>query len=298
MPGEAEAPEVGAFRVMDNIFLSGMSLFWPPILLSSAWCPSAYRATCPTLFCSLALISIVQTAYQFVMLLIHALPLPQETSISLHQLLNAFHAVSQKSLLSQDYAPIILSGIIQSHQEAITTKVEVGFPYKIKEGDKSSLMIAIGPNVTVNTILGLHFMLGTGMILDLIDKLAEDKHLNCPPFPIEYRQTSNHVPVMDKQSAAIHHASVLQDLINEIEHLEHYYEAKVQAISTLSINLQHPAVHFGLKSGARASIDDSDSVASALCPTGGMKHWWVPPSLVHVDDDDYHSSVLGENGYL
>ena len=98
---------------------------------------------------------------------------------------------------------------------------------------------------------------------------------------------------MDNQSAAIHHASVLQDLIHGIEHLECYYKTKVQAISSSSINLQHPAVHFGLKSGACASIDDSDSVASALCPTGGMNDWWVPPSSVCKDNGDSHISVIG-----
>jgi hypothetical protein len=36
MLGEAEAVEVGALRVVDHIFLSAMSLFWPPVLLSSA----------------------------------------------------------------------------------------------------------------------------------------------------------------------------------------------------------------------------------------------------------------------
>ncbi len=109
--------------------------------------------------------------------------------------------------------PIILSGIVQSHQEAVTTKLEVGFqfhlPYKNKEGDKSFLMIVAGSNVSVNTILGLPFMLGTGMTLNLVDNLAECKHLNCPPFPIDYQRTSNHVPVTDDQSVAIHHAGVL-----------------------------------------------------------------------------------------
>ncbi len=54
----------------------------------------------------------------------------------------------------------------------------------------------------------------------------------------------------------------------------------------------------GLKSLVRVAIDDSNSVASALCPTGGMKDWWIPPSSVRKDDVDYHSSVLGEDGYL
>ncbi len=152
--------------------------------------------------------------------------------------------------------------------------MEVGFqfhlPYRTKEGDKSSPMIVTGPNVSVNMILGLPFMLGMDMILDLVNNLAECKHLNCPPFPIDYQQKSNHVPVTDNQSVAIHHARFFWDLINKIKHLEHYFEAKVQAISSSSVNLKNPAVHIGSKSGACASIDDSDSVASSLCTTGGM----------------------------
>ncbi len=70
------------------------------------------------------------------------------------------------------------------------TKLEVGFqfhlPYRTKEGDKSSLVIATGPNVSVNTILGLPFMLGMGMILNLVNNLAECKHHDCPSFPFDY----------------------------------------------------------------------------------------------------------------
>jgi hypothetical protein len=108
----------------------------------------------------------------------------------------------------------------------------------------------------------------------------------------------NHVPVADDQSVAIHHGGVLQDLIHETKYLEHYYKAKVQAIISSSVNVQNPAVHFGSKSGVCTSIDNSDSVASALCPTNGMKNWWVPPSSAHEDNNNYHSSFLGEDGYL
>ncbi len=72
----------------------------------------------------------------------------------------------------------------------------------------------------------------------------------------------------------------------------------MQATSSSSVNLQHPAGHFCSKSGACASIDDLDSVASALHPTSGMKHWWVPPSSVCEDNNNYHSSVLREDRYL
>jgi hypothetical protein len=91
----------------------------------------------------------------------------------------------------QDYAPIIFSGIVQSHQDkAVTIELKVGFqfhiPYKTTDSDESSLMIATGPHVSVNTILGLPFMQGTGMILDLINNLAECKYLGCPLFPIDF----------------------------------------------------------------------------------------------------------------
>ena len=110
-----------------------------------------------------------------------------------------------KVFAPQDYAPIVLSGVVQSHQqEAVTTKLEVGFqfhlPYKATTGEKTSFLIAMGPHVSVNTILGLPFMQGTGMILDLVDNLAECKYLDCPAFPIDYLHTSNHVRVLPSRS--------------------------------------------------------------------------------------------------
>ena len=82
-----------------------------------------------------------------------------------------------KVFAPQNYAPIVLSGVVQSQQqEAVTTKFEVGFqfhlPYKTTQGEDASLLIATGPNVSVNTILGLPFMQGMGMILDLVDNTA------------------------------------------------------------------------------------------------------------------------------
>ena len=96
-----------------------------------------------------------------------------------------------KVFAPQDYASIVLSGIIQFHQhKAVTTKLEVGFQfhllYKTTDGEDSSLLVATGPNISVNTILDLPFMQGTGTILDLVDNLAECKYLDCPPFPTDF----------------------------------------------------------------------------------------------------------------
>ena len=156
-------------------------------------------------------------------------------------------------------------------------------------------LIATGPHVSVNTILGLPFMQGTGMILDLINNLAECKYLDCPAFPIDYRRMSNHVPVMDKTSATVQ-VAVLAKIIDEVTNLKRYYEAKVQAGSS-RMRFGEPVVHFGTKSAARAALIDSDTVHSAVRPGEGMAHRWVPHASVHEDDDNYYS-VLWEDGSL
>jgi hypothetical protein len=93
-------------------------------------------------------------------------------------------------------------------------------------------MIATGPHVSINTILGLPFMQGMGMILDLVNNLAECKNLDCPPFPINFQRTSNHVPVTDKPSAEVQLAEPHRNVIQEIEHLKCYFEATMQARSS------------------------------------------------------------------
>ncbi len=79
----------------------------------------------------------------------------------------------------------MLSGIVQSNEESVTTKLEVGFlfnlPYRTSEGDTASLMVVTGPNISVNTIIRLLFMKVAGMILDLVDKVMDCRYLDCPP---------------------------------------------------------------------------------------------------------------------
>jgi len=205
-----------------------------------------------------------------------------------------------KVFAPQDYAPIVLSGVVQSQQqEAVTTELEVGFqfhlPYKTTQREDAPLLIGTGPNVSINTILGLPFMQGTGMILDLVDNTAECKYLDCPPFPIDFRRTLNHVLVTDEPSATVQLVKSTK-IIEEIKHLECYIKAKVQAPGSRG-NITELAVHFETKSGARAALIDSDSVHSAAHPTKGWAHRWVPPASVQEDDDDYRE-VLREDGSL
>jgi hypothetical protein len=106
------------------------------------------------------------------------------------QIAKRFPHCVEKNYAPQDYAAIVLSGILQKGEAAVTMELEVCFqfhlPYKTKEGDDASFMIATGPHVSVNTILGLPFQLATGAIVDFVDMVVECKHLDCPPFPINF----------------------------------------------------------------------------------------------------------------
>jgi hypothetical protein len=102
---------------------------------------------------------------------------------------------------------------------------------------------------------------------------------------------------MDKLSAKVQLSGPTGGVIHKIEHLKRYYKAKVQANSSDG-QINNSAVHCGSNSMAHAAIIDSNSVTSVEPPIGDLNHRWVPPSSVHEDDDDYHGSVLREDGYL
>ena len=80
----------------------------------------------------------------------------------------------------KDYSPIVLSGIVQSSDQAsVTTELEVGWqfhlPYRTAGNDVASFTITTGPHVAINTILGLPFQVATGMVIDLVYNVVECK---------------------------------------------------------------------------------------------------------------------------
>ncbi len=113
---------------------------------------------------------------------------------------------------------------------------------------------------------------------------------------LPYQFLTHVIPVMDKTDAPVQ-LTEFRDVVREIENLERYYNAKVQAGGSRSSNIQS-AVHFCTKSAARPAIIESCSVDSASYHSSGIGTKWVPPSSVHIDDNDYHSSVLGKDSYL
>jgi hypothetical protein len=115
------------------------------------------------------------------------------------------HCVT-KIYVPEDYNPIVLSGIVQCGGESVTTKLTVGFqfglPYKTCDGQDTSILIATGPHITVNTIIGLPFIQATRMIIDLSDNVVDMRALFTSPFPLEYCRATVHVPIVDEANAA------------------------------------------------------------------------------------------------
>ncbi len=78
---------------------------------------------------------------------------------------------------NSDYLPIVLTGIVQQEGMSVSTDLTIAFKFTMPnlmcEGQETSLLIATGPNVTVNTILGLPFIQQTKMTIDAADQVAE-----------------------------------------------------------------------------------------------------------------------------
>ncbi len=205
-------------------------------------------------------------------------------------------------LVPANYAPIVLSGIVQTNNKAVTTKLEVGFQYHPSYctlgGYSLSLLMVTGSHVLVYTIVGLLFIKATGMILDFVDGVVECKHLDCPPFPINYRLMSNHVPVTDVLNMPVHNVGPHKEsVLKELHNLERWMEAKVLDGSS---SMQNTAVHFGSKSPGGAYTPDMGGISTATSPNSNDDASWVPPTSVPPDDysDDYHQQILREDGYL
>ncbi len=81
----------------------------------------------------------------------------------------------------------MLSGIFQRGSESVTTKLTLGFqfhlPYLAKEDNSTRILIATGPHVTINMIVGLPFIQATCAIIDLLDNVADLRALDAPPLP-------------------------------------------------------------------------------------------------------------------
>ena len=186
----------------------------------------------------------------------------------------------------------MLSGIVQRGGESITTKLTVGFqfhlPYLTKDGDTTSILIATGPHVTVNTIVGLPFIQATRAVIDLSDNVVELRAFDAPPFPLEYRRATVHVPVIEEGSEhPVHMAGAYDTLINEINALEkHFISATVIHATDEKDGSRSQHVTFGASPPRPTNITTTTLQSVLAHATNVGKRGYVPDPMESYMEPD------------
>jgi hypothetical protein len=94
----------------------------------------------------------------------------------------------------------------------------------MREGSPTSLVVAAGPYVTVNVILGLPFINQTKMVINTSDQVAKLCAFITPPFPVNFCRSMCAIPVTDDTAAAAN-AALHANIVKEIKKIkEHTYE--------------------------------------------------------------------------
>jgi hypothetical protein len=192
-----------------------------------------------------------------------------------------FPHILKRIYMPAEYAAIVLSGIVtSSNDEPITTELPEGFdihlPYLTKDGNETSVLVAAGPDVAVNLILGLPFIKATGMIGNFVDNVCQAKHLWCEPFPIDCKRASKSIPVFTATHAPCNVGDI-QDATHVLPALRKLFPCPNDT-SSAGVSITSQKTRFALTDR------------------------WIPPmssdSSASTDTNDYHHQVLGDLGYL
>ncbi len=135
----------------------------------------------------------------------------------------------------------------------------------------------------VNLIVGLPFIQATGMILDLVDNVANLKSLDCPPFPIEYCRATVHVPIMDASAVSVNTAT-FQPTITVIEDLERNFTA------TISVLPAAPELPKHVSFGSRAI----STTPSAHVESTSTKHGLMDSEMMYYHDQDMGTAPMSK----
>jgi hypothetical protein len=110
--------------------------------------------------------------------------------------------VKRFTYTADKYSPLTLSGIVHDDKEKSKNQpsailpivIEYWMPFLTKEGHKTTLKIALGCNVSVNTIIGMPMIRPAKLSLDLVDNVVESGILDTEPFSVIYRPTIQSAP--------------------------------------------------------------------------------------------------------
>ncbi len=177
----------------------------------------------------------------------------------------------------------LLCGGTNHHQ--LSVGFEIHLPYVTKDGNDTSLLVAAGPDVAVNLILGLSFIKATGMIVDFIDNICDAKHLICNPFPIDFCCATKSIPVVGDRDAGSHSVK-FHEVLCALGSIKAYFAANASGITPSG----NPAT-------SHTRVITPSIGAPANVPFN-LNRRWVPPSKSVNDTNNYVHHVLGDMGYL
>jgi hypothetical protein len=152
--------------------------------------------------------------------------------------------------------------------------------------------MATGPNVSVNTVLGLPMITATSMILDVNDNVVQAKNLDCPPFPIDFCCATKTIPAIrdneDPKTRYIEFEDVQQILQKTDTYIAGVCE-RIQSVPTSAVpplSATAPA-RVCFDANSRSSVSDLDTVTTSTLSTNhSIEHRWVPPPLAHDTTTD------------
>ncbi len=122
----------------------------------------------------------------------------------------------------------------------------------------------------------------------MTDDVVEAKHLDCPPFNIEFCCATKQIPAFDDDATT--HFVEFEDVHGILQKTNAYIAGLCKRIqsarsSTVSNSRAHRQVE---------AVSDSDSMTTISTIDGRC----VPPPSANNTSNDYHDQVLGGAGYL
>ena len=172
--------------------------------------PDLETENCPTVSCLIDSAASINTAnLAFVLALAKAFP----------------HCVAAV-YTQENHSPVLLSGIVMTGADGKKTTAELPIafefhlPYLTTDGSPTKLCVGCGPEVSVNMILGLPFVLATKMVIDVAEGVAECRALDCDPFQLEFKRARVDVP---KVAAAPTSIPAMGVFLRDLEALEKYW---------------------------------------------------------------------------
>ena len=153
--------------------------------------------------------------------------------------------------------------------KSVSTDLTVGFqfhlPYLTREGNPTHLSVACGPNVTVNTILGLPFIQQTRMIIYASDQVADLRALDTPPFSIDFRRAMCTVPAVENPPVLAANFANYANVIKAVDEILAFYADDITPSSQgiiLPAKRSRPKLAFGdsfpvaMRTRSKVEFDD------------------------------------------